>query len=268
MFTKDDYDRLSHDKKLQIQESFGFLNDINVDSFNGDQYLTKDGIPLNAISKMKESEFVKNWLPQFALNNSASNQNYFNFPEWGKISNQHTMCVIIVDDNDPGETLFVIKPLSSYTLTPEERNVLQQTSAALRTSIQATVEGQKPQIETRQIAETMKQHMGKSVHTPIHKLVPDEFYVKHGLYVESLRKVIWMKDEIFKGNIDQPTLFKVKDIFDKEDREGCATREEYEWIKSICPQFNIPEELLSQHGDNKVKNNQQDDNTGFDLESC
>lgn len=261
------YDRA---KQIQLEESFGFLKDIKIDNIGGQDYMTKDGVPLNAVSKMTETEFVRDWLVGFALNNSASSKNYFNFVNWGKQSNQHTMAVLIVKDDDPKETIFVVKPLSSYDMSIMERDILRQASAALHSSLAAKQQGLPSSLNPEMIVSTAGQYMADPAHTPIHQLVPLEFYHKHNLYPEALRKVIYIRDEIFGGNISQEILFKLKDIFEKEDKEGCATREDYEFVKSVCgDDYIIPEDLLEQHGQKpKINNNENDNNTSNDIMSC
>lgn len=266
----DEFEGYDRHKQIQLEESFGFLKDIKIDNIGGQDYMTKDGIPLNAISKMTESEFVKDWLVAFALNNSTSSNNYFNFPAWGAKSNQHTMAVLIVKDDDPSETIFVVKPLSSYEMSVMERDILRQATAALNSSLTAKQQGQRPDLSPEDIVATASQYMEAPTHTPIHQLVPLSFYHKHGLYPEALRKCVYIRDELYKGNIQQETLYKLKEIFEKEDKEGCATREDYEFVKSVCgDDFIIPEDLLTAHGQKAtIKNNENDNNTSNDLMSC
>lgn len=267
----EDYLSLDRGKQMQLEESFGFLRDIKVDNIGGQDFMTKDGVPLNAVSKMTEAEFVKDWIIQFALNNSTSENNYFNFIEWGKRSNQHTMAVLIVKDDNPSETIFVVKPLSSYEMSPMERDIMRQASSALQSSLQAKHEGQVPELDPNKIVEKTKEYFADVGNTQIHELVPIEFYHKHKVYPQALRQVIYIRDELFKGQISQEVLFKLKEIFEKEEIEGCATREEYEYVKSVCgEQYIIPEDLLAAHGQKKaaIKINEEDNNTGDDLFSC
>jgi len=257
----------NRERQLQLEEAFGFTRELMHQQIDGEKYLSKDGKPLNAITLMKESEFVKNWIIQFALNTSASGNNYFNFPAWGELSNQHTMAVMVVDDEDEDKTLFIIKPFASYEMSDKERDVLQQTHSAMLSSIQASVDGQIPQLSTTFIADEASKHMERPSRKPIHELVPIEFFHKHKVYPYALHAVYYIRDELYKGKIDQSILFKLKDIFEKEEIEGCADRADYEYVKQICgDEYQIPEDKLAAKGDKApVINNEEDNNTGDDI---
>lgn len=260
---------MSPEHQMKIRSSFDFLNGLDVQNIAGTDFLTKDGIPLNALKQLTESEFVKDWLVQFALNNTASHINYFDFPKWGMLSNQHTMCVVIVDDNDTSNRLFVVKPLASYELTPLEREIMRQSSAALQSSIQSTLDGHEPQLSSNQIVEKAKTYFVDDLKTPIQDLIPLDFYHKHKLYVKALRETVWVRDEFLKGNMDRETFNRFLEARSNEERDGCATREDYEFIQSVVPHFEIPEELLAAHGDKgEMKNNDSDNNTVIDPMSC
>jgi len=267
--TRDEFEGMTPEHQAKIRSSFDFLDKLDVTNIGGTDFLTKDGIPLNALRQVKESDFVREWLVPFALNNTASNNNYFNFPKWGELSNQHTMCVMIVDDNDPNEHLFVVKPLASYEMSPQEREVMRQTTAALQTSIQTTLDGQTPELSSDRIVDTAKQYITQDYNTPIHELVPEAFYHKHGLYLKAMRESVWVRDIFLKGNMTREDFSRFLEVRTKEERDGCATREDYEFVKSIVPHFEIPEDLLAQNGDKKeVKNNGDDNNTVIDPMSC
>jgi|AGFT01.1.fsa_nt_gi hypothetical protein len=266
----DEFLGMSPEHQAKIRSSFDFLNQLDVQNIGGTDFLTKDGVPLNALRMVKESDFVKEWLVPFALNNTATRNNYFNFPKWGELSNQHTMCVLVVDDNDSSKRLFVVKPLASYEMSPQEREIMRQATAALQTSIQTTLDGQEPELSSDRIVETAKQYITNDVNTPIHELIPTEFYHKHGLYVTALREAVWVRDEFLEGNMSREDFSRFLEIRTKEERDGVATREEYEFIRSFVPHFEIPEDKLAAHGDKggQVKNNGDDNNTVIDPMSC
>lgn len=265
------FNGMSKANYLKLMEDFKFTEDIGIKDINGEKYMTSEGVPLNAFTEMKESEFVKNWIFQFAVNNTTGN-NYFDFIGWGKISNQHTMSVLVIDDNDSNKILFVVKPVSGYQMTPIERDIMRQTAAAMGNSAREIMDGQIPQLTGEEIISKTNQFMDpKKTHIPIHNLVPLDFYHKHNVYPEALRKAFYVRDVVFEGNVDNETLEYVKNVFEKEERDNSATAEEYRMVKLICGSwYTIPEHLLAERkltADSKEINKNDNDNNVIDEDN-
>lgn len=134
----------------------------------------------------------------------------------GELSNQHTMCVMIMSDENPKEVLFVVKPLSSYEMSNEERELMHQSQAALISSLQSKVDGLPGGPDPSHIISKTESLMDNKGNTPIHDLIPKDFYVKHGLYVTALRNAVWLKDNYFNGSATSEVLQKAREIFEKK----------------------------------------------------
>lgn len=237
---------MSASNYAKMMEDFKFADSVGVTPINGEQYLTTEGVPLNAYTEMTESEFVEKWLLPFAVNDTTG-VNYFNFIEWGKISNQHTMSVLVIDDNDPKKILLVIKPISGYQMTPIERDIMRQTSAAMANSAREIMEGQTPQLDGKDIVDKASTFLDpEKARIPMHDLIPIDFYHKHNVYPEALRKAFYVRDVVFEGKADMETLDFVKKVFETEERDGVASLEDYKLVKLICGAwYTIPEHLLN-----------------------
>lgn len=243
--------------QAKLRQDFEFLDKIDITKFNGDTpMLTQNGIPLNAITKMTEEVFVRDWIVKFAVNNT-SGKNYFDFEGWSKISNKHTMAVLIVDNNDQSKINYVIKPLANYEMTPRERDIMRQVHSAAHNSINETLAGQTPQVSGDDIAKVVNTMISDD-RVNIHDLVPDELYKKYNVYPEALRRSFYVKDVVYDGlpPIPQNALMAIKGLFEKEERGEVLSMKEHQFIKDICgPWYQIPEGVQE-----TVKLNYEDNN--------
>lgn len=270
---QEDYFAMSEANQRTLRNAFSFLGDISETSVTGEKMVSADGIPLNAIKRMKESDFVKDWLMPFALSGRISHHNYFNFPKWGSISNQHTMSILIHEDNDKSSIIFILPPLSDYSLKPDEVELLRKSNGAVHNSIDSIMSTGRAEHHPDEILEVVEQGLSHNKERlEMHELVPLSFYHRHGVYVNAIRQMVYVRDVLFNGQIEQSVLEQLLAIFEKEEREGAATLDEYKYVKSVCGvDYNIPYHLLEAKGvsaDSTVKNNEEDNNTGIDITSC
>ena len=228
--------------KLAAQDELSFLNEIDVTEINGKKYIGHDGVPFNVSHTFTETEFVADWLLQFAVGND-NGTNYFNIREWCKYTNMGTLSARVVDDN--GETLLIVPPITSNNLTPRQYDALR---------FGALVVNNRKDDAMRQSLDT-NMDVGKMVQTELEKgkrltltdMIHHSFYERHGIIPVVEKQTAYVRDEINQQG-KTITVDEVKEVrrilYMVRRKEEITDKERNFLINKTRNQFTIPDYVV------------------------
>lgn len=215
-------------KTAELENDFNWLKALGVKNIEGLDYMTVAKEMLNCSDTMTETEFVQNWLWQFAVG-LVGKHCYFDVGGWFERTNNGKMAISIVDDHDQKNVLFIIRPFTETGLTPQElRNMrvagMQLSRQALTPDIQ---------LRARLFKETGKFLVDsiKSKRKELQDFVPDWFFKKHQVYPWVYQHVIYIRD-VFGYQPDSKALGVIQSILTKYYLRQKVSKQEYDFIQT------------------------------------
>ena len=236
--------------KAQIDEDLSFLKDLKVHTVNGKKFLGDGALPINVSKIFNESEFVNEWLYQFALGN-CNGINYFNFAKWSKFTNLGTLCAMVVNDKD--EPVLIIPPMTTTNLTSRDLDLLraasymingQQYNSAAAGATQGVVNKVEEHLETKRLTIT--------------ELIPNFYYERFEMYPEMEQTLFYIKDVLLQNQMSKEDFDKTRAILVKEQKELEITEEERNFIMEITSGKYHFKEYVPKASDEKPNNNPEE----------
>lgn len=249
-----------------LNEDLSYLKEMYIHDSEGKRYLGNEKKAFNIEWQLKESEFVKNWLLQFALGNDTG-VNYFNISEWGKHTNNGQGLVeVLSDDEKDGApvSLFIIAPLMAANMTAQDYQLIRQAILMINNNM---VDEQQTRIvdSNKPIADELATLID-SKRTPIPHQVPDWFYKKHGIVPLVEQQCFFIRDII---NKDKPysheTYYRLRDILYKKFNKETISADEKIFVNEISRNNIDWEDVKENEGGNSTTSSTDD---GYDPLSC
>ena len=214
-------------KNEDMANDFGFLNKIQVKKSNEELFMSVDGKLVNSGYEMSESEFVKDWLWQFAVG-LVGDKRYFDLTSWFEITNNGKLSVVIKDDKDPNKTLFVIKPIVDVNLNQNEIKNMKAVGMYLsRTALTPDVQLRSKLF--RNGIDFLSENI-KSERKELHDFIPMEFFEKHKVYPWVCKAVIYIRDT-FGYAPDSKALGVIQSVLTKYYLKEKLSKKEIEFLE-------------------------------------
>lgn len=214
-------------KTKELQNDFSWLEEVRVKKSNQQLFMAdKAGKLLNSEKTIKESDFVRDWLWQFAVG-LVGEHCYFDVSEWFEFTNNGKLSVAVVDDNNPKNVLFIIKPFTETGLTQEELRNMRLVGTKLSRM------GLTPDLQERsRIFKENITFLSQSLNSKRKEFedhIPPEFFAKHKIYPWVCKHVIFIRDT-FHYDPNSKALGLIESILIKYHLKQRITKSEYEFI--------------------------------------
>lgn len=248
-----------------IDEDLTYLKEMYVHESEGKRFLGTKERAYNIEWQITESEFVKNWLIQFALGND-SGINYFNAPVWlDKTNKGQGLVEVVSDDSTPGKStsLFIIPPLMAANMNGDDYRLIKHAILLINNNI-ADQQNTRIRDSNKPIADELSKLLDNK-RIPIPHQVPDWFYKKHGIVPLVEQQCFFIRDVI---NSDKPypheDYYRLRDILYKKFNNEPVSKEEKQFV-DIISRDNID---WGEVKENETLNSTNVEQDGYDPLSC
>lgn len=213
-------------KTNELENDFNWLKAMGVKTVGGLDYMTVAKEMVNCSDTMTETEFVQTWLHQFAVG-LVGEHCYFDVGAWFERTNNGKMSISVVDDNDPKNVLFIIRPFTDTGLTPQELRNMRV--AGMQLSRQALTPD--VQLRSKLFKDTSKFLLDsiKSKRKELQDHIPDWFFKKHKVYPWVYQHVIFIRD-IFGYAPESKALGAIQEILTKYYLKQKVTEKEHKFL--------------------------------------
>ncbi len=248
-----------------LDNDLEYLKGLKVHVSNGKRYLGDGNKAYNVEWTIAESEFVRDWLIQFAVGDGTG-INYLDKNRWMSKTNKGQGLVEVVDDNDHGRTLFIIPPIAAPNLTAKDLFMLRTGITMMNQNI---ADERKAYVTAKNTATAKYIATGLDKKKPsITELIPDHVYKKHGIVPLVEQQCFWIKDVLNKNVLkntpeDHKTMYKVRDLLYKKHNKEQITHKEREFLDFISKGTIIWDD---HDGTKEIENNDSGDDDFNPLE--
>lgn len=258
--------QLTPQQQRIMDEDLTYLKEMYIHESEGKRFLGNENKAYNIEWQIKESEFVKDWLIQFALGNDTG-INYFNITKWGKHTNRGQGLVeVIADDSTSDKTtsLFIIPPLMAVNMNNQDYQLIRRAIMMINFNM---VDEQNTRIKdsNKPIADELASLL-ENKRIPIPDNVPGWFYEKHGVVPLVEQQCFFIRDVI---NADKPypheDYYRLRDILYRKFRKEGISLEEKQFADSMS-RNNIEWEEVKENSASNSTNVEEND--GYDPLSC
>lgn len=264
--TDEESKKLSLHAQSILNEDLSFLKEMSIHESGGKRYLGTATKAFNIEWRLTESEFVKNWLIQFALGNDMG-VNYFNIAKWMEKTNKGQGLVEIFSDATETEasvSLFIIPPLMAVNMSNSDYQLIRHAIQCINSNM---VDEQATRLRdsNKPIADELGQMLsGKRIPIPNH--VPDWFYERHNVVPLVEQQCFFIRDIV---NADKKSphedYYKLRDILYKRHKGEKLSAEEKAFAVALS-RDTIEWGDVKENKTSNTTNVEEDD--GFDPLSC
>lgn len=220
---------LSPVQEKSMMEDMEYLKSMCIHHVAGQQYMGDSKLPFNVSYIMPESEFTSKWLIQFTLGGYYG-VNYFNYPEWFKLTNNGKLCVLVVDEEN--KPMFIVDPISGNNLNAEDRNLLATASRLLGNNYYEENRLERSKKDNL-VATKVDEYLSHSKKT-LTDFIPTWYYEHVNVIPEIKQKMFYIRDVLNKTNpLTVEELLKGEEILIKELKGQSISQEEIDFIKDI-----------------------------------
>lgn len=220
-----DLDKIEHGDLADLID-----NDLRFDAIDGRIIIQGKEGEIIGYTAMYESIFVNNWLTQFAID-EVNGKRYFDMAGWSLLTDKLVKGVIIVEDGT-NDVLFIIPSFSRPLLSPQGAHELKDIAgkANFAKNIQDPT-------EQKQFIDAFARRVEKIVTAEgetygLTRLIPDHFYAKHNVVPETLKAMIYIRDE-FGVQPDTDDFRKTEQILTKHYKGLQTSPSEREYVSKI-----------------------------------
>lgn len=231
--------------RAQINEDFSWTKALSVTEIDGKKIVTGEaGELLSFKERMTETQFVSYWLDQFTIG-FIGKKSYFNANEWGELTDKHQYGVLIVDD-ESGEPLFAVPPLSKPPFTAQELKVLEQAHVYFANAASATNHGD--DARAKEIVTSTVEALKTLISEDKAKLsdyIPKWFFDKYNIIPYVKQSLIYCRDVYgLNPNFREDWEFAEK-IFTDIHNGNKITQQQVQFIDILTNgEFKFPDESL------------------------
>lgn len=262
---------INDDLRQQIIENdLGWAQQLSVTQV-GDQLMLGGDVnelPFNISKVMEEKEFVRKWLPAFAVGNKVG-VNYFNQEEWFSFTMCGARAVMVVNkDEETGQyaPVMVIPPLLSINFTADDRRKLRQASGMMYANGHDANKKNDLTSNLRVASALNNPDFGlEAKPLSMSDLIAPEFFAKYDIVPEVEQVVYWLRDVKRKGlKTTSEDLEKVRRILFNDHHKRPVTKEEYLFVYEFSLHSyevqekldaigeKLPEESVGEDGEQKL----------------
>lgn len=243
-------------EKRALNEDLHFLTEMSIHNADGKRYLGTEKRAFNIGWRLSESQFVREWLIQFALGND-SGINYFNGNLWVEETNKGRLCVEVYADNNPDKTVLIIPPIIATSLNINDYAVIRKAVEIMNSNIADENKTMNPDSNLPVARELAKYLNGKR--TTLTDMVPEHFYKKHGVVPLVEKQCFFIRDVINADKeLDVDDLYKLREILYRKHSEEVISVKDREFCDGLS-RGNIQWEKVKENDNTNNSNEEKDE---------
>lgn len=251
-----------------IQEDFQFLKGVKAHEVDGRWTVGDYELPYDIGHVMTESEFVRDWLIQFAVGNNYG-KNYFDTTGWLKITDGGAQSVMVT--NEVGDASFIIPPMLSNNLSVKELTLLKRLNHAIYNIQQDEMRKNLPNASAG-IAASVEEGLSSVTRKTITDLIPSHVYDRYKINPVIEQSVYYVRDFINEGSeIKVEDLNKFREILYKVDAnpKDKLPESEIDFVKQLTKgQYVFEGEEVKENPEENTKEETKPEKDTYDPFGC